>query len=623
MRHSGLCDIEEHWRSASVCNMDSPHWNDALDDENVSDSQAEESFLWGGKDGLIFLLDASLPMFDVDKDGECWFRKCLQCCRTTMLNKIIGSEQDLVGAVLFGTAKTQNVISVPHVSTLQELEKPSAQKLKQLGEMLESADLKTFREEYGHSKNFALADAFWVCQTMFAKINTRLSAQRILLFTNTSEPHAGDLQAQHQARKKAEDLGKSGISLELLHMGENFNASLFYKDLLLLAREEGEEDGEEWIVPDPANRFEELMTRICRRNYKKRSVGKVYFTLLNNLKIGVGIYNLIRPAPKPKEVRLSGETNETVKMSSVSFRADTAEVVLKTELRKYQSFGGRKIMFTPDEVKSISQITDVGLKLLGFKHASDLKIQHHCKPSSFVYPTEELVKGSTRLFAQLLERCLSKGVVALCVFTPRQHSAPRFVALLPQREELDECKVQVMPPGFHLVYLPFADQVRKLPLDPIPSATPEQVELAKNVVEKLKFTYSPYQFDNPKLQTQWRNIETLALGYDEPREVTDYTVPNQDIMDKKLGALADEFVKATKLNEVSLKKPSKRPDNSTTQGAKQPKILKTGMEEIVKQGKVEGLKVDELKSYLQSEGVKVTGLKKADLVREVYTLFRA
>jgi len=34
-----------------------------------------------------------------------------------------------------------------------------------------------------------------------------------------------------------------------------------------------------------------------------------------------------------------------------------------------------------------------------------------------------------------------------------------------QAEELDERKVQIVPPGFHVVFLPFADDFRKLKLD--------------------------------------------------------------------------------------------------------------------------------------------------------------
>jgi len=32
-------------------------------------------------------------------------------------------------------------------------------------------------------------------------------------------------------------------------------------------------------------------------------------------------------------------------------------------------------------------------------------------------------------------------------------------------EELDERKVQIVPPGFHVIFLPFADDFRKLKLD--------------------------------------------------------------------------------------------------------------------------------------------------------------
>lgn len=34
-----------------------------------------------------------------------------------------------------------------------------------------------------------------------------------------------------------------------------------------------------------------------------------------------------------------------------------------------------------------------------------------------------------------------------------------------QEEELDEHKVQITPPGFHVIILPFADDFRKVKLD--------------------------------------------------------------------------------------------------------------------------------------------------------------
>lgn len=45
---------------------------------------------------------------------------------------------------------------------------------------------------------------------------------------------------------------------------------------------------------------------------------------------------------------------------------------------------------------------------------------------------------------------------------PRINTPPRMVALYPQDEELEENRVQVMPPGFHVIYLPYADDFREL-----------------------------------------------------------------------------------------------------------------------------------------------------------------
>jgi ATP-dependent DNA helicase 2 subunit 1 len=37
------------------------------------------------------------------------------------------------------------------------------------------------------------------------------------------------------------------------------------------------------------------------------------------------------------------------------------------------------------------------------------------------------------------------------------------VALVAQPEELDEAGLQVKPPGFHVIHLPFLDDFRQLP----------------------------------------------------------------------------------------------------------------------------------------------------------------
>jgi len=67
------------------------------------------------------------------------------------------------------------------------------------------------------------------------------------------------------------------------------------------------------------------------------------------------------------------------------------------------------------------------------------------------------------------------------------------------------------------------EDIRTLNIQSTERADAEQIDKARAVVKKLRFPYTPYRFDNPKLQWLWRNIEALALDYDERPEVGDDT----------------------------------------------------------------------------------------------------
>lgn len=55
--------------------------------------------------------------------------------------------------------------------------------------------------------------------------------------------------------------------------------------------------------------------------------------------------------------------------------------------------------------------------------------------------------GSACLFSALMRKCSERNVFALCRLVSRRNYSPRFVALVPQKEEVDEGKVQITPPG--------------------------------------------------------------------------------------------------------------------------------------------------------------------------------
>ncbi|CAF1474979.1 unnamed protein product, partial [Didymodactylos carnosus] len=205
---------------------------------------------------------------------------------------------------------------------------------------------------------------------------------------------------------------------------------------------------------------------------------------------------------------------------------------------------GRRILFEQDEIKAIKRFDDEpGFRLLGFKEMSCLKPFHYVKPGHFIYPDEKYVEGSSCLFNALLKKCLEKQMFILCQFTARRNTPPRIVALIPQKEEFD-VKIptdKIASNGFHVAYLPYADDIRSLPKVDPPRATQNQVQKFRQVIKALKFKYRPDKFENPTLQTLWRSIEAMALNKDKTDDFVDLTIPVIERMEEKAGDLVQNL----------------------------------------------------------------------------------
>jgi ATP-dependent DNA helicase 2 subunit 1 len=76
-----------------------------------------------------------------------------------MKNKIISNHNDLIGVILYNTKTTDNPLKFSQMSVKMNLEKASAQKIK------ESLNLfKQFDSNYGSSENGAsLHEVLWLC----------------------------------------------------------------------------------------------------------------------------------------------------------------------------------------------------------------------------------------------------------------------------------------------------------------------------------------------------------------------------------------------------------------------------------------------------------------------------
>jgi hypothetical protein len=54
------------------------------------------------------------------------------------------------------------------------------------------------------------------------------------------------------------------------------------------------EHSDDWRLPNPSTKLEELTERVYRKDHKKRNIGKLIFSLGDEVKFGVSIYSLVR-----------------------------------------------------------------------------------------------------------------------------------------------------------------------------------------------------------------------------------------------------------------------------------------------------------------------------------------
>ncbi|CAB4011678.1 X-ray repair cross-complementing 6-like, partial [Paramuricea clavata] len=279
------------------------------------------------------------------------------------------------------------------------------------------------------------------------------------------------------------------------------------------------------------------------------------------------------------------------------------------------------VIFEKEEVDSIKSSGDTGLTLLGFKPRSSLKRYHHVRPAQFIYPDEKSISGSSRLFTALLKKCASKNLVIMCRFVPRRAASVRLVALIPQEEELDEQNVQVSPPGFHLIFLPFADDLRKLSYDDTPRANDDQVEKAKEIIKTLTSNFDPLDIENPSLQKHYGNLEALALDKDAPESFKDLSEPNKAQLDARLGNLATDFKdlvfpEGYDSEAKGGKRKAASASSTSTKRVKTEELPPVDVKEYATTGKLSKLTVAILKEFAKSNNIKC-GTKKADLIEAV------
>ncbi|XP_034056917.1 X-ray repair cross-complementing protein 6 [Gymnodraco acuticeps] len=600
-------------------------WNAFYHNEEDEEEQEEgeqsggEYYKNTGRDSLVFLVDASKEMFIKGEDGQpSNFDMTMEVVRSVYTSKIISSHRDLMALVFYGTEQSKNPRnSFKHVYVYHDLDEPGAKRVREVDALRGEKGAQLVGETMGIGGETSLADALWCCANLYSDIKLRLSHKRLMIFSCRDEPHGGDSAKDRLARTKAGDLKETGVVIDLMHLMKpgGFDVAPFFRDIV----SPPDDEGDLGLQLEPCEKMEDLRKRVRAKELKKRAMVRINLCLGEGVNVAVGIYAPAVAAKKPGPVKLYRESNEPVRSKTRTFHTQTGSLLLPSEIKKAQVYGKRQIVMEKDEVDAIKKFDDPGMILIGFKPMEKLKRHHHIRPSTFLYPEEGEVKGSACLFSALLTKCSERNVFAVCRCISRRNYPPRFVALVPQNEELDEGKVQITPPGFNVIYLPYADDLRTLDTPRCPWASKTQVDKMKEIVTKLRFKYRSDAFENPVIQQHYRNLEALALDMDAPENTEDLIMPKVEQINQRLGPLVEDFkdlVYPIGYNPEN-KPGAKRKTADAGGGAdKKPKV-EVSEDELrahVQNGTLVKLTVPVLKDACKQFGVRTTGTKKQELM---------
>ncbi|KAI8854718.1 SPOC like C-terminal domain-containing protein [Chytridium lagenaria] len=411
--------------------------------------------------------------------------------------------------------------------------------------------------------------ALWICNSMFAKAAKKMDTKRVFLMTNNDNPNGDRVELQRSAITRAND------------------------NIIKMSDEEAN-----FSLSDSGGKLDELMKQVRQKEFKKRTAFRVPFIIGEGLEIGVAGYNLVTEVKPSSYTYLLGATNEEVKVVTSYFCSvgyftfvknanalyqTTSQQLGTTDMDSYYNYGGKKAVFSKDEV---AKMKNFGAAAFGY-HLE--KPYYNLKHSAFLFPDEKI-------------------------------------------EEFDENCNQLRPSGFHMLHLPFSDDIRKPPAPEfdVEKRVPvleEAVAALADIIDKVTIKgFSLYDYENPTLQKHYANLQAIALDRDCPNDVKDRTVPDNVAINKRISKLVEKFKAVLPEDEVVEAPPTKRkaPASSQASSGAAKKVKPEADSSIVKEhwtsGTLKKLTVPVLQQFLTSVGVKPVK-KKDELMDQVDQFF--
>jgi len=312
------------------------------------------------------------------------------------------------------------------------------------------------------------------------------------------------------------------------------------------------------IVASSKTRVENLEV-VSRRKVSRRRPRKtkVWFND-GTFALPFTIVHLVQKTTKPAPKYVDAEDHQDLRTETVYLDKESGEVVAPK--KSYLEIG-------PEKQKVIVKNTEKQATYAASKnfHANACKLGMHCLgfvdtsevaqrdrllkgQGKFVRP-DETVFGGKEAFSALLTACAERRVSMLCADVYNTKSQVKYVALIPQVE--NDAYLGV-PAGFHVVRVPFRDDLRQpektLGNAAQTSATETQIQVAEGLVESLELQeYHPTRISNPELQAHYKALEAIALNKRKVEKISDDTAPPIEQLWKEHGVIAHirNFSRAT------------------------------------------------------------------------------
>ncbi|KAG5681796.1 hypothetical protein PVAND_011204 [Polypedilum vanderplanki] len=598
---------------------------------NDDDEQEDIKHFITGKDITLFVIDVGKSMFKEIIENETPFDVCLTVLEKLFLAKIRHNSNDQIAVIFYNTQhspepKSDVQIACPDqcaiLFTLQSIESDIIRFIKN---MKASGDYHDFATKYGHSKDTQLSEVLWLCNALVSNSGIFVRNCTIVWFTDNDQPHQLNTPEYTSVMQKTADLHNLHPDFQLVPLKETFKKDLFYNEFLQNIMK----DRDEIEFPTPTIDTDELARRLLTRSYRNRALSYLTVEILDRPQFSVGIYTFTSKKSGPRSETISRVTKEVVKSKrsykyghfkedneddlNVSFNEKlTAEKTIK-----YLEVGGEKVKFTPLETYEMKQFMQPAIKILGFKPLETFNPLNHKRSPYFVYPSENQIKHSTKTFRALWETCLNKSKYILCIVCLRLKSNPRFVALIPQRENANQTQFD----GFRMEFLPFAGEIRDLSQKmPVRKEVSDKAltEMAK-AISKLTINYDVTMFKNPAISKLYNKIERIEFSEDVEDPPEDVTLPKVEEQDRRIDAYASVL---KEMYSDLTDKSSKRKATCTQGGssAKKPAldINEDMLVELCKKDDVKNINVPVLREYLKSKNVSgLSKMNKEQLVRKI------